>query len=49
MSQPLIYQRVRLCANLFWSDLEERFDGHGLILQTGVLAARSEEGAGQCR
>ena len=21
MSQPLIYQRVRLCANLFWSDL----------------------------
>jgi len=21
MSQPLIYQRVRLCANRFWSDL----------------------------
>jgi hypothetical protein len=21
MSQPLIYQRVRLCANLFWFDL----------------------------
>jgi integrase len=23
MSQPLIYQRVRRCANLFWSDLDK--------------------------
>jgi hypothetical protein len=24
MSQPLIYQRVRPCANLFWSDLDSK-------------------------
>ena len=30
ISQPLIYQRVRRCANLFWSDLvvEARRNGH---------------------
>jgi hypothetical protein len=27
VSQLLIYQRVRRCANLFWSDLAEEFAG----------------------
>jgi hypothetical protein len=36
MSQPLIYQRVCLCANLLWTDLA-RADGKGLSAFSSFL------------
>ena len=37
MSQPLIYQRVRLCANLLWSDLAT---GWGRSVKPNRVAVR---------
>ena len=39
MSQPLIYQRVRPCANLFWSDLAAVYSEVGREAEARTAAA----------